>query len=202
MPTNAAALIVTPPAGSTNHLDQLDIRGIRPPVPLPNGWAWLGWSLAVVALAGLGWWAWRRWRARATAPVPEVVIPPHIRARERLRAALALLADPERFCVEVSNTLRVYLEERFEFHAPERTTEEFLEELQGSPVLSLKQKRSLADFLLRCDLVKFARYQPGEPELRELYDAAVNLVEETEPSPAPAGAPPAAAVGAAPASLP
>ena len=29
--------------------------------------------------------------------------------------------------------------------------------------------------------MKFAKYEPGEKELRELHGAAVKLVEETEP---------------------
>lgn len=48
-------------------------------------------------------------------------------------------------------------------------------------MLTALQQQSWGDFLTRCDLVKFARYEPREPELRELYDAAVRLVEETEP---------------------
>jgi hypothetical protein len=44
-----------------------------------------------------------------------------------------------------------------------------------------EQKESLGKFLESCDLVKFAKYEPGEPELRELHDSAVRLVEETEP---------------------
>jgi hypothetical protein len=39
----------------------------------------------------------------------------------------------------------------------------------------------LGGFLERCDLVKFAQYEPGEPELRELHASALRLVEETEP---------------------
>jgi hypothetical protein len=83
----------------------------------------------------------------------------------------------------VSDTIRWYLEERFDFRAPERTTEEFLYELQATNLLTPDQKTSLGDFLNRCDLVKFAKYEPGEPELRDLHASAVRLVEETEPLP-------------------
>jgi len=34
-----------------------------------------------------------------------------------------------------------------------------------------------------CDLVKFAKYEPIEPELRDLHGSALRLVEETEPKP-------------------
>jgi len=73
------------------------------------------------------------------------------------------------------------LEERFRFHAPERTTEEFLYELRETNLLTPDQKDGLGEFLKRCDLVKFARYEPREPELRDLHESALRLVEETEP---------------------
>ena len=81
----------------------------------------------------------------------------------------------------MSDTIRWYLEERFDFHAPDRTTEEFLYELQGTELLTRDQKESLGEFLKRCDLVKFARYEPTELELQDLHDSALRLVEETQP---------------------
>ncbi|HEV2694380.1 MAG TPA: hypothetical protein VG347_15920, partial [Verrucomicrobiae bacterium] len=107
--------------------------------------------------------------------------PAHIRAKRKLSDALAYLAQPKTFCIIVSDTARFYLEERFDFHAPERTTEEFLRELSGTKLLLPEQKESLANFLASCDLVKFAKYEPGETELRGLHSSALRLVEETEP---------------------
>jgi hypothetical protein len=54
-------------------------------------------------------------------------------------------------------------------------------ELQGTRLLLPEQKDSLGEFLSGCDLVKFAKYEPGEQELRELHASALRLVEETEP---------------------
>ena len=76
--------------------------------------------------------------------------------------------------------LRIYLEERFSLHAPERTTEEFLHELQATELLNDNQKVFLEDFLRRCDLVKFAQHEPTEPELRELLESALRLIDETQ----------------------
>lgn len=156
----------------------IDIREVKPPVPLSSSWVWVTIAAVVATLVALAVFFWLRAKRR-TQPQPEIKIPPYITALDKLRAALALIHQPEPFCVEVSQIVRVYLEQQFKLHAPERTTEEFLTELQDSTLLGLEQKRVLADFLMRCDLVKFARYEPGEPELRELYDAAVKLVEET-----------------------
>lgn len=177
------------PAPATNAVVAMDIRAEKPPVPIPTGWLWALWLGGAVLLALAAWWAWRRWRRRSDVLAAPPPTPPHERARQRLAAALAKLGDPDAFCVAVSGALREYLEERFDLRAPERTTEEFLPELQASSALDLAQKDLLGDFLGRCDRVKFARYDPTEMELRDLHTAAVRLVDETEPPPfAPDGA--------------
>jgi hypothetical protein len=171
MTTNQTASLV-----ATN-----DIRDIKPPVAISSEWEWLWWTLTVLLVVAILVWAWRYWQKRR-AQIPIVPpLPAHIRAKQKLQEALALLTQPKPFCILVSDTLRGYLEERFTFHAPERTTEEFLYELRETDRLTRDQKENLGDFLQRCDLVKFAKYEPGEPELRDLHDSALRLVEETEP---------------------
>jgi hypothetical protein len=165
----------------TNAVAQVnDIRDIKPPVEIPSGLAWLWWTLAalaVIALATVLWKLLRKQKVVSAAPP----VPAHIRAKQKLDEALALISQPKPFCIAVSDTARWYLEERFQFRAPERTTEEFLYELQDTNLLLPDQKASLGEFLQSCDLVKFAKYEPGENELREMHASAVRLVEETEP---------------------
>lgn len=158
-----------------------DIREIKPPASIPTGWEWLWWMLPALAtmLAVFLLWKWRQKR-QAIVPVAPP-LPAHMRARQKLRQALALIALPKPFCIAVSDAARAYLEERFNFHAPERTTEEFLRELNATDLLTKPQKESLGKFLESCDLVKFAKYEPSETELRELYGATMRLVDETAP---------------------
>jgi hypothetical protein len=158
----------------------MDIRPERPPLAMPTIWGWIAAAALLLALAA-AYLAWRRYRRSAKRLPPPVVIPPYRRALDRLRAALDRIHDPERFCVLVSDAVRWYLEERFQWRAPERTTEEFLAELRAGDRLSSLQQELMSDFLTRCDLVKFARHEPAEPELRQLHESAVRLVEETEP---------------------
>jgi hypothetical protein len=174
--TNLTPSHAAMPGAGTNGL-----RDIKQPVDIPSGWAWVWWVLAALALAALLFWAWRHWQKRRAQVPPVPLLPPHVRAKQKLEAALASIGRPREFCILVSDAIRLYLEERFDFHAPERTTEEFLHELRGTRLLMTAQKESLGDFLQRCDLVKFARYEPGEPELRDLHASALRLVEETEP---------------------
>jgi len=169
MPTNQTAAMVN------------DIRDIKPPLAIPDSLAWLWWTLGAVVLLVALWLAWRHFFGRVAPVNLPPPIPPHVRAKQKLAEALALIAQPKPFCVLVSDTVRIYLEERFNFRAPERTTEEFLRELQSTDLLAGEQKDSLGRFLESCDLVKFAKYEPGESELQELHHSAVQLVEETEP---------------------
>jgi hypothetical protein len=185
----SATNLLVPSAAATNTL-----RDIKPPVEIPSGWARLAWTAGALALAALLFWAWKYWQVRRASIPPVPVIPPHVRAKQKLQEALALIGDPKAFCILVSDTVRWYLEERFDFHAPERTTEEFLYELQGTDLLTRDQKESLSEFLRRCDLVKFARYEPREPELQQLHGSALRLIEETEP--VALNGPPTVATGA------
>ncbi len=184
MATNQAIIIPSPtnaPAVTNSVLEE-GLRDIRDPVPIPPSLMWLWIALAIVAVLIIAWWAWRKWyRPKPKAPVLPDPVPAYRTALDELHSALSLLHEPEPFCTRVSLILRVYLEKQFDLHAPERTTEEFLHELQSSVELNGAQKTSLEDFLNRCDLVKFARYEPAETELRDLHDSALRLVEETAP---------------------
>ncbi len=179
------APVSAPGATSTNSLAVSDIRDIKPPVVIRD-WTWVWWVLGALLLgAALGAWWWRRRKRATPAPVEvdvESLIPPHVRAKARLEEALALIGEPRAFCFAISDALRWYLEEQMDLRAPERTTEEFLEELRTSALLNIEHKEALAGFLNQSDLVKFAKHEPGEPELRELHAAALRFVVETEPS--------------------
>jgi len=170
---------------ATNQTSSLaaaqDIRDIKPPVAIASGWEWLWWALLALAVLAVLVLLWKWWQRRQSQIPVAPPVPAHVRAKQKLAEALALMAQPKPFCILVSDTIRAYLEERFDFRAPERTTEEFLHELQDTPLLAAEHKEKLGEFLECCDLVKFAKYEPREPELRDLHASAMRLVEETEP---------------------
>ncbi len=84
------------------------------------------------------------------------------------------------YYTEISDITRHYLENRFNLKAPEMTTEEFLASARDSSELSDKHKELLKEFLLCCDLVKFARYAPTADEINSIYTAARNFVDQTK----------------------
>lgn len=175
VPTNG---IVTVPSSNSVAL-AAQLRDIRGPVEIPSGWVWVWRTLFALALGGLGWLAWWYWRRRQGQSTLQPPVPPSETARDRLREALALIDQPQTFCFAITEILRTYLEQQFGMRAPDRTTEEFLAELQRSAVLDRHHKALLEDFLTRCDLVKFARQEPERPELEQLHQAAMTLVDET-----------------------
>ena len=198
MNTNSA-LIVPPPGPSATNAAPLTLHeGLKPLIAIPNAWLWVIGITAILALCAVAWLLRRYQRKKAATVLAAPPVPPHVRARHALEAALGLLSDPKAFSIAVSGAIRAYLEERFNFDAPDRTTEEFLYELQSTNLLTTEQKLSLGEFLANCDLIKFARYEPTETELRALHAAALKLVNETEPRWAPNEI--QSAVAAAPAS--
>ncbi len=187
MATNSGILI--PPKSPASGLATTnDIRPLKPPVEVPNPWLWVYWSAGILLAVALTVLALKFWLRKSRERSMALPVPPHVRAREKLEAALLLISDPRAYCIAVSDAVRTYLEERFQLRAPERTTEEFLRDLQKTDVLNASQKASLGGFLEQCDLVKFARFEPTEAALREMHESALRLVHETQYDSAGTGA--------------
>lgn len=105
-------------------------------------------------------------------------------ARERLNQLLVQgnkqAASIESFYVELSAIVRRYLEDRFDLRAPELTTEEFLETVKSSPVLTSEHQSLLQGFLTQADLVKFAGFHPDAEATSRSIQAAEKFLEETK----------------------
>ena len=166
--------------------ERQDIREVKPLVSVRVGWWWL---LGVAALIGgaVGAWGWRRrssGRAAVSAAPPR---PAHEIALEALAALrqedLPSRHRDEEYYVRLSGIARTYIEARFGLKAPEMTTEEFVQATSNASALSSSHRRLLQEFLERCDLVKFARYEPSRHEADEAFGAAHRFVQDTAPSP-------------------
>ncbi len=166
------------------------LREILSPVRLPRSLRGLLYILPVVLaaalLAGAVLLIRRRKRAAYVAPVKR--IPPHELALNELEKLMAdrLVEQGEYklFYIRLSDILRHYIENRFGLRAPERTTEEFLVELGASDRLAANHKILLRDFLRHCDLVKFAKLEPGYTETQEAAESCRRFVLDTMPGPA------------------
>ncbi len=147
--------------------------------PSPPLWPWALAALAIAAAAAP--FAYRAWRAR--------------RSRARRRSAYEIsradlddllygrrpsdAAQMDAFFVELSRLVRRYLEDRFQIHSPELTTEEFLVVMADSPDLSRDHQQLLRSVLGRADLVKFAHVLPDASGVEESVQTARRFLEET-----------------------
>ncbi len=139
--------------------------------------ALLGITLLLALIAPFAWRYWNTWRARARQRSAFDI------ADSRLRQLLSMprpdSSHMDAFFVELSDIIRHYLEDRFALHAPELTTEEFLDVASGSPDLNAAHKGFLRDFLEHADQVKFARYVPDADYVEVALSSTGNFLEQT-----------------------
>lgn len=104
---------------------------------------------------------------------------PRDRALVALRAAAVEIenVNPYQFSIRVSDILRRYVTEQYGLPVTRQTSVEFLERLKREGHFSEEEKQLLEDFLNRCDLIKFARYDATFADSRLLLDEATRFVE-------------------------
>lgn len=174
--------------------EDAELQPIQPPLAWPDRiprWIPVLFGVALLALI-VGLLA-KRWLQRRHTIIRHMPAPP---AHETALNALRLLkskgyierGDVEPFYSECSDIVRRYLEDRFDLRAPESTTEEFIRDAASARVLSADQQALVAQFLEQSDLVKFARFRPGAPEMKDAVQAAQRLIEETRVTGAEEGA--------------
>ena len=163
-----------------------DIRDIKGLVPVPHDWWWLWCLLAVLVLVTVA--VWLRKRRKATTSQSAFVAPlsPYDVAMRALHRLGEENPEVEEFYTRLSDIVRRYLEGQLGLRAPERTTEEFLYETSRNHTLSSEHKELLSAFLEESDLVKFARFRPGDEDKRRAFVAAEKFVHETRGSGIPA----------------
>ena len=149
---------------------------IVPPVNYSLVPPWMIFVASVLALTiiGLGVRYGRKFFHRAK-PIPT----------PRQRALLALSEmekgveriDPYQFSIRVSDIVRRYVMEQFDLPMTRQTSVEFLNAIGSGANFSDDEKTLLADFLNRCDLIKFARYEATSSDSRRLLDEARQFVK-------------------------
>jgi hypothetical protein len=153
-----------------------EFHDIAPPVDYSLIPPWLIFLGVFVSLTVIGLLVWFIARAlRRPAPIQS----PRDRALarlERMRPEIEKL-DPYRFSIRVSDILRRYVTEQFDLPVTRQTSVEFLSELRRSSPFSEDEKSLLEDFLNRCDLIKFARYEATASDSQLLLDEAFRFVE-------------------------
>jgi len=160
-----------------------DIHEIAPPVDYSLAPPWVIYAGSALGLAVIGLIVWLI-RKRALRPKP-------IRSpRDRTLEALAQIEremesmTPYQFSIAVSDILRGYVTEQYQLPVTRQTSVEFLGTLTKSSPFSDEEKSLLEDFLGRCDLIKFARYDATLHDSQLLLEEAKQFVKGAKLEPA------------------
>lgn len=136
---------------------------------------------ALLALAALIAFLFRRWSRRPKPPPPPIARDRiALREMEELRNSdVWKQPDVDACAVRLSRILRRYIEGRFGIDAPELTTEEFLREAGERKPWSEDRQAGLSEFFAVTDRIKYAAERPGRGVLADLMTAAGEFVKAT-----------------------
>ena len=147
---------------------------------IPPWVIYVGVAAGVAVLGLIAWWL--RKRARRPKPVRS--------PRERALDALGQVEremdtmSPYQFSIAVSDILRGYVTEQYALPVTRQTSVEFLSMLAKSSPFSADETSLLEDFLGRCDLIKFARYDATIHDSQLLLEEAKQFVKGAKLEPA------------------
>ena len=120
------------------------------------------------------------------APLP-IEVPrrplPHEIAHEQLKEIeeknLVSEGKLKAYHTELSQVVREYIDARYKIPALELTTDDLLECLNNAD-MSEADFHVIQNFLTNCNLVKFAKYKPSQPEAHERMAEAHRFIEATK----------------------
>lgn len=82
------------------------------------------------------------------------------------------------FYETVANTVRHYVDEKYQLHVESRTTQEFLQKMEASEVFSQDEQMRFKQLFLNADLVKFAKQPPSLAECQTAEQTARDALVE------------------------
>jgi hypothetical protein len=166
--------------------EDAELKDIKQPIEEPIGWSDIWpWLLGILILS-LIIFILRKYVFNKNKPSiiikPKVIIPADISALKELnaleKAKIWQEGNVKEYHSQLSEIIRRYTENRFQFIALELTTDEILQELKS--ILSDDQLNNLSTLLQRADLAKFAKSKPIDTENMESMVLAKGFVNATK----------------------
>ena len=163
-----------------------ELKDIKQPMEAPISWSDIWpWLLGIVLLILIAYILKKYVFTKKEAlkiEKPKVIIPADIIALKELitleKAKIWQEGKIKEYHSSLSEIVRRYTEERFQFIALELTTDEIIDELKSK--LNQEQIQNLKTLLQRADLAKFAKSKPIESENTESMLLAKNFVKNTK----------------------
>ena len=163
-----------------------ELKDIKQPMEAPIGWSDIWPWLVSILLFALIILLLKRYvfnkKEEIKSEKPKAIISADIIALKELitleEAKIWQKGKIKEYYSSLSEIVRRYTEERFQFIALELTTDEIINELKSK--LNQEQIQNLKTLLQRADLAKFAKSKPIESENTESMLLAKNFVNNTK----------------------
>jgi hypothetical protein len=153
-----------------------EFHEIAPPVDYSLVPSWVIFLAAFVGLSVLGLIVWLFARRRTPPQPPKLPREIALEELEQISGEIERMS-PYRFSIRVSDILRRYVTDQYALPVTRQTSVEFLTALAKASPFSEEEKSLLEDFLNRCDLIKFARYEATASDSRLLLEEATRFVK-------------------------
>lgn len=163
------------------------LRDIKPPMEVSE--SLLPYFIGTVMILGLiaaPVWLYLRKRYQNLAESEDEVVDvplPHEVAYERLKAIetsdMLARGDIEMYHTQIAHTLREYISARYRIPALELTTTALLQAMLRAEI-GVEYINRVQQVLAKCDMVKFATYQPRVSEASARIDEARRIVDATK----------------------
>jgi hypothetical protein len=158
------------------RLAQQNFHEIAPPIDYSFMPTWALFLASFVGLSLIGLIVWLRKRKPRPALPPKLPRQIALEELDRISGEIETM-NPYQFSIRVSDILRRYVTNEFALPVTRQTSVEFLTALAKSSPFSANEKSLIEDFLNRCDLIKFARYDATAGDSRLLLDEATRFVK-------------------------
>jgi hypothetical protein len=163
-----------------------ELKDIKQPIQEPIGWSDIWpWLLGIVLLALVIYLLTKyvfNIKPKIKKVIPKVIIPADVTALKELteldKQQLWQSGKIKDYQSELSEIIRRYTENRFNFIALELATDEILKELKIR--LNAEQLANIRTLLQRADLAKFAKSKPNNSENEESMTLAKQFVNNTK----------------------
>jgi len=175
---------------SVLHLqgEPIDIRDIKGIVEVDKNWtSWLFWGLNIILLIMVLYlfWKYRKVKYKPYSTKTPIVPTHEIALRELdtlKRKGLLARGDAREHFFELSEIFRRYLGKRYQFPAPDWTTEEITEYFQRQDKLEAVSCVEAIRILNKSDLIKFAKVQAslGTDEIESIREFIKSTREHIE----------------------
>ncbi|MDP2920908.1 MAG: hypothetical protein Q8O12_00870 [Candidatus Omnitrophota bacterium] len=161
-----------------------DIRPLKDIVDIKAGFPVLLVAILVIIALIIAVFIYFKKKKKPEEKIPTALKPAEDIAKDALKALRAMnLVEKgliKEYYIRLSDIIRLYIENRYRIFAMDRTTWELFQEMKSRDI-KRQHAEEINSFLEDCDMVKFAKYKPGEKEIEDIYKKAEEIVDLTTP---------------------